>query len=269
MPEADTGLDLAADAALLAGAVREAGAVALGYFRRQPRAWSKDNDSPVSEADLAADAVLANALGDARPDYGWLSEESGSRAARRAGEPTWVVDPIDGTRAFLNGRTGWTVSVGLVVSGRPVLAAVFNPAEERFFSARAGGGAQLNGAPIRTGTRATLDGARLLAQDTVLKARRWRLPWPGMELRKVNSIAYRICLVACGEADATLSASAKSAWDLAAADLIVREAGGLITAFNGVPFVYNRPRARIANVVCAGKALHEALIAHIAASDTR
>lgn len=269
MPATDPGLDLAAEADLLERAVREAGAVALGYFGKRPKSWQKANDSPVSEADLAADRALAVILGAERPGYGWVSEESGARPAARAGGPAYVVDPVDGTRAFLQGRPEWTVSAALVVAGRPVVAAVFNPAEDKFFAARQGGGATLNGMPIRAGDRDRIDGARLLAFDGTLGGRRWRLPWPPMELRKVNSIAYRICLVACGAADAALSSSAKSDWDLAAADLVVGEAGGRITAFNGTPFVYNRPPSPIPDLVCAGKDLHGMLVAHIAASDRR
>jgi len=258
-----------AELALLREAVREAGAAALEFYGNAPRAWQKDDHSPVSEADHAADAVLKSRLLAARPGYGWMSEESGVVAAGGPGERLWIVDPIDGTRAFLRERPEWAVSAALVENGRPIAACVFNPALDLFFSAARGGGARLNGVAIRAGARADLAGSRVLAHDSALRGRRWRLPWPEMELHRVNSIAYRICLIASGQFDAVLSTSAKSDWDLAAADLVVHEAGGQLSTFNGATFVYNKAGFRHENVICAGAALHAKLIAHIAAAGRR
>ncbi|MDP2621869.1 MAG: 3'(2'),5'-bisphosphate nucleotidase CysQ [Hyphomicrobiales bacterium] len=266
MPVAKPDLGLAAELVLLSEAVRAAGAAALKFYGNEPRVWHKDDRSPVSEADHAADAVLKNRLTAARPAYGWMSEESGHVAARGPQDRLWIVDPIDGTRAYLKGRAEWAVSAALVEKGRPIAACVFNPAAGLFFTAMKGGGAHLNGAAIRASNRASIAGARMLAHDSGLRGRRWRLPWPDMELHRVNSIAYRICLVASGKYDAALSGSNKSDWDLAAADLIVHEAGGRISAFNGVGFVYNRVGFRHQNVVCAGARLHAKLISHIKAA---
>jgi myo-inositol-1(or 4)-monophosphatase len=266
LPAAERHSDLAAELALLIEAVREAGATALKFFGNEPKVWHKDDHSPVSEADHAADAVLKRRLAAARPAYGWLSEESGYAAGSDPRERLWIVDPIDGTRAFLKSRAEWAVSAALVEKGSPIAACVFNPATDQFYSAMKGGGAQLNGATIRASERATIAGARMLAHDSALRGRRWRLPWPDMELHRVNSIAYRICLVAGGQFDAALSASNKSDWDLAAADLIVHEAGGRISAFNGASFVYNRAGFRHQDVVCAGARLHAKLISHIKAA---
>jgi len=269
LPAAERTSDFAAELALLTEAVREAGAAALAFYGTGARVWHKPDRSPVSEADLAADAVLKDSLRGARPLYGWMSEESGYAAASGKPDRVWIVDPIDGTRAFIKKRAEWAVSAALVEDSRPIAAAVFNPAVGRLFTAMRGGGAHLNGAPIRASVRTSLAGARMLAQDSTLRGRRWTIPWPDMELHRVNSIAYRICLVASGQFDAALSTSAKSDWDIAAADLIVHEAGGRLSPFNGETFVYNRPGFRHRNVVCAGAALHAKLIAHIAASDMR
>jgi len=269
LPVAEPSHGLAAELALLMEAVRAAGAAALEFYGNEPRVWHKDDRSPVSEADHAADAVLKSLLTAARPDFGWMSEESGFAAASGPKEPIWIVDPIDGTRAFLKERPEWAVSAALVEDGRPVAAAVFNPAADLFFTAMKGGGAHLNGAAIHASQRATIAGARILAHDSALRGRRWAMPWPDMELHRVNSIAYRICLVAGGKFDAALSTSMKSDWDLAAADLIVHEAGGRLSAFNGATFVYNRAGFRHDNVVCAGAILHAKLIARIKAADSR
>lgn len=264
MPAAEPSRRLAAELALLSEAVRAAGAAALEFYGNAPRVWEKHDRSPVSEADHAADAALKSRLMAARPDYGWMSEESGYAAASGPQHRLWIVDPIDGTRAFLKRRPEWAVSAALVENGRPVAACVFNPAADLIFTGVKGGGARRNGAPIRAGNRTSIAGARMLAHDSALRGRQWRLPWPEMELHRINSIAYRICLVASGAYDAALSTSMKSDWDLAAADLIVHEAGGRVSAFDGAAFVYGGPGARHENVVCAGAPLHARLIAHIA-----
>lgn len=250
--------------AQLEEAVRAAGAEAMRFFRKDPRSWMKDAHSPVSEADLAADAVLKRHLSAMRPDYGWLSEESPHTPAPAGGSAIWIVDPIDGTRAFLKGKPEWTVSAALVEHGRPVVAAVFNPPDNLFYCAEAGHGAYLNGRRIHATRRPDIKGARVLAHDSALTGRRWRKAWPRMDLCGVNSIAYRLCLVAAGDYDATLSSSPKSDWDLAAADLILQESGAVVTGFNGAAFVYNKATFRHPNVVGAGMLLHARLIGHIA-----
>ena len=140
--------DLATDHALLLDAVREAGALALKYFRTDVESWDKSPDNPVSEADLAVDKLLRDKLMTARPGYGWLSEETADTPDRRTKSHVWIVDPIDGTRAFLRGTPQFAVSAALVVDEHPVSGAVFNPAQGEMFEAKKGGGARLNGAPI-------------------------------------------------------------------------------------------------------------------------
>lgn len=262
--------DLAADAALLEDAVRAAGAAALAHYGKSPRSWTKEFNSPVSEADLIADNLLHAALCGARPGYGWLSEESGRDNGHggiaHGDSPVWIVDPIDGTRAFLKTLPEWTVSVALVSDGKPVLAAVYNPVREELFTARRGGGAALNGAPIAASGRADIAGAKLIAYENSLRGKKWRADWPKCEVAQVGSMAYRLCLVAAGQWDATISVSAKSDWDLAAADLIMSEAGGIASTFLGAPFVYNKADFRHPNVIGAGKALHGILKDHIDAT---
>lgn len=267
MPDADKDFDARADLALLEEAVRAAGAVAMGFYGKEPKSWKKEkDDSPVSEADLATDEELRGRLTAARPGYGWISEESALRPAAMGEQRVWIIDPIDGTRGFLGHRPEWTVSAALVKGERPVAGVVFNPASGEFFSALEGGGAFLNGKRIFAGSRTDIAGTRMLAHDSALRGKRWRRPWPDMAIDRVNSIAYRLCLIASGDYDASISTSPKSDWDLAAADLVVHEAGGRVTAFNGAPFVYNRPALRHPNVVGAGAPLHDELLAHIEAA---
>ncbi|GAB4225895.1 MAG: 3'(2'),5'-bisphosphate nucleotidase CysQ [Methyloligellaceae bacterium] len=248
------------DAELLEAAVREAGELALSYFGRSPE-WSRKADgSRVSEADLAVDAALRDRLISVRPGYGWLSEESEDSEERLARDRVWVVDPIDGTTAFLEEREEWTIAAALVTGGRPVLAAVFNPVSGEFFSARAGHGTLLNGARVRVSARASLAGCRLAASPGLFRRKIWAEPWPEVNAQWVNSIAYRLALVAAGKYDGTLSLSPKHDWDLAAAELLVQEAGGRISTHAGGGFTYNARCPIQTSVIAAGPSLYPELL---------
>lgn len=260
---------LAADFALLKAAVREAGTLALGFFGRSPRVRRKSDGSQVSDADLAVDAALREALATARPAYGWLSEESADDLGRLERSRVWIVDPIDGTRAFLAERPDWTIAAGLVKDGRAVLGVVFNPARNEFFAAAEGAGATLNDVPIRTSDQRRLDGAALVASATLLRRRDWPKPWPAVRTAWVNSVAYRLALVAGGRFDATLSLSRKHDWDLAAAHILVQEAGGRLTTHRGHEIVYNRLRPVHDSIVAAGEGLHGLLLERTTALELR
>lgn len=243
------------DHALLIQAVRDAGPVALKYFHGEVEHWHKAPGDPVSEADHAIDAQLRAELMAARPDYGWLSEETEDDLIRLERNRVWVVDPIDGTRAFLRDEPEFTICAGLVEDGRPVAAAVFNPAQEELFDAVLGGGARLNGKPIRVTAQEGFEGARLLNGPRMFE-RAGVTPPRGMTFATVNSIAYRMCLVAEGRYDGCVSLNGKSDWDIAAAELIVTEAGGVVTDTRGNGFVYNRRDVRHPSVIAAGAAIH-------------
>ena len=151
------------DRDLLNAAVREAGALALSHFNSGVKSWNKKPNDPVSEADIAIDRLLHERLAEARPQYGWLSEESERRPTQAKDGSFWVIDPIDGTRAFIEGKPEFTVCVALMQNSQPVLAAIYNPASEEFFEATAGGGATLNGKPIHASGHGSLMEARFLA----------------------------------------------------------------------------------------------------------
>lgn len=245
---------------LLISAVREAGATALSYFGNNPRRKTKADGTEVSEADLAANDALKLRLAADDQAYGWLSEEDEDDLSRLEHAKVWMVDPIDGTRAFLNEAPEWTVSAALVVDGRPALAAVFNPVKDELFHARHGGGTFLNETRVSVREPVALDGANLAASPGLLRSKRWKQPWGNVHAVWVNSIAYRLALVAAGLCDATISMSPKSDWDIAAADLLVREAGGLMTDYAGTGFAYNGKSTKQSSVVAAGPALHAVLI---------
>jgi myo-inositol-1(or 4)-monophosphatase len=253
----------AALAVVLNAAVREAGVLALSMFGTQVKSWTKGHGSPVTAADMAVNDLLRERLEGAADGIGWLSEESADEEARRTMRRVWVVDPIDGTRAYMAGRTDWAVSAALVEDGRPVLAALFAPAEPAFYAAAAGNGATLDGAPIAAADGAQLDGARVAGPKSYVE-RLIALGLPIEALPRVHSIALRFARIARGSLDVAFSAGASHDWDLAAADLLVHEAGGALTTLAGRPLVYNRAEPVHGPLVAAGRARHEKLIELVA-----
>ena len=251
----------------LAAAMRDGGAIALKYFRGTLKSWTKGTgDSPVSEADIAVNDLLRERL--PKAGDGWLSEESENDPARLDARRVWVVDPIDGTRAYIAGREDWSISVALVEAGRPVLAAVFAPAGEELFVATAGNGATRNGMPIRVNAGPSLDGARIAGpkrlQDWIAGRH------PGLiAMPRVHSLALRLVRVAQGEFDGAIAGGSAHDWDLAAADLLVHEAGGLMTTLDGKMLSYNRPELTHGVLVAAGRERHAALIDLMRAHSTQ
>jgi myo-inositol-1(or 4)-monophosphatase len=243
-------------ATLLAAAVREAGALALTTFRVQIKQWLKAQSSPVSEADIAVDALLRKRLGNC--GHAWLSEETEDDPARLDARSVWIVDPIDGTRAYLAGQEDWAVSVALAVHGRPVLAALYAPVTDEFFFASAGGGATRNGRAIASSTGDRLEGSKFAGP----KRRLERLSFlAGTEsVPRIGSLALRLARVATGELDGTATGPQSHDWDLAAADLLVHEAGGALTTLAGEPVTYNRPDPVHGPLVAAGRGRHATLI---------
>lgn len=255
------------DYALLKQAAHDAGELALTYFKQQILVNTKPDGSEVSEADLAADTALKLDLTTKRPDYGWLSEETPDDHERLKHDRVWMIDPIDGTRAFLRQLPQWAVSAALVENGVPVIGVIYNPASKEFFHAMRGHGAFLNDEKINVSDKATLDGARFIASGGLFRKKIWKDPWPDVKARWVNSVAYRIALVAAGKADATISLSGKSEWDLAAAAVILKEAGGVITDHHGKTHRYNRESPRLPSLVASGPRLHALLIERTSAVD--
>jgi myo-inositol-1(or 4)-monophosphatase len=249
------------DHELLIAAVREAGALASRHFGKSNLSWMKKPGQPVSEVDLAVDDLLRQRLCGERPDYGWLSEESAESPDRMDREWLWVVDPIDGTRAFLDSRLEYSVSVALLHFNRPVAAAVFNPETDELFEATADGGARCNGMPITVSNKDNMDNARVLVSRSELKTLAGDKALIPCEVSSISSIAYKLALVGSGITDATVTLTSKSDWDIAAAHLIVSESGGIITQANGDALVYNRPHTSHPNVLAAGPALHTMLTA--------
>ena len=250
---------LARDAGLLADTVREAGALALSLFRTELRNWTKGASSPVSEADIAVNDLIQQRLRSATPEYGWLSEESVDDETRLGKRLVWIVDPIDGTRGYLAGREDWCVSVALVDDVSPVLAAVFAPASDEFFFAVRGQGATHNSVPAHATSGTELDFSRIAGPKPLVE----RLSRPSDEINlhpRIGSLALRLCRVAQGRLDAAFAGGQSRDWDLAAANLIVQEAGGNMTALSGDAISYNRADVTHGVLVAAGRDRHARIV---------
>jgi len=251
--------NLARDAALLTDTVREAGRLALSLFRTELKTWIKGASSPVSEADIAVNDLIAGRLRSATPDYGWLSEESADDEVRVGKRLVWIVDPIDGTRAYLAGREDWCVSVALVEDAQPVLGAVFAPASDEFFFAQAGCGSRLNSAAVWATSGSGLDFSRIAGPKPLVE----RLNRSGGEISlhpRIGSLALRLCRVADGKLDAAFAGGQSRDWDLAAANLIVQEANGSMTALSGDTILYNRREVTHGVLVAAGRDRHASIV---------
>ncbi|MCU0909068.1 MAG: 3'(2'),5'-bisphosphate nucleotidase CysQ, partial [Rhodobacteraceae bacterium] len=208
--------DLDADLALLVGIATKAGHLARGYWGRAVTVREKDDgQGPVSEADLAVDALLRDRLLGARPHYGWLSEESADDPVRHTARRSFVVDPIDGTRSFLARERVWAHALAVVEDGQVVAGVVHLPMLQRTYAARQGGPATLNGGPIRAGGRTVLPGAEVLTNAASLDPALWPGGVPDVTRAFRPSLAYRLCLVAEGRYDAMLTLRPTWEWDVA------------------------------------------------------
>lgn len=259
MPEAD-----AADLALLTEAARAGGAVALDLWRKPLRQWEKPGDAgPVTEADLAVNAALAAHLRAARPDYGWLSEEDADDGSRLRAPAAFVVDPIDGTRAYADGQDAFAVALAVVRGGAVTAGVVYLPARETLYAATAAGPATRNGAPIAPSGATEADGARVLTSASVLSPAHWAGPVPAVTRAFRPSLAWRLCLVAEGRHDAALILRDTWEWDVAAGALIAARAGARVSDRTGQAPRWNAPVPKVPGLLVAPAALHTALIGRL------
>lgn len=241
--------------------VREAGRIAHSRWPGDGHhlaTWEKTPGDPVSEADLEVDRFLKRELGALLPSAGWLSEETVDDESRLKNDLIWLVDPIDGTRDFIRGRSGWAISVALISSGRPLLGMLCAPARGEEWSAQAGQGATLNGQPIAASSRAEFSGARIPIDQ---------LPSAESDLvvvEKPNSIALRVAMVAADKADLVATLRWGYEWDVGAAALIAREAGAEVTDAFGKPFDYNKRNPTAFGVLASSTAIHADAVARVA-----
>jgi myo-inositol-1(or 4)-monophosphatase len=252
-------VDTARAAEHLAAGVREAGLLALSMFGKPLKNWTKEASSPVSEADVAVDTLLRERLCGAEPGIGWLSEESIDDPARLQSRFVWIVDPIDGTRGYIAGLPDWAVSAALVEYGRPIAACLFAPVTDEFYIALAGKGATRNGETIVASSGTELADTHIAGPKNFLEKLAAIAPAFSV-VPRIHSLALRLTRVAQGAIDAAIAGGSSHDWDLAAADLLVHEAGGALTSFSGEPLTYNRAVPRHGMLVAAGRDRHAALL---------
>jgi len=251
----------ASDLELLEAAAREAGALARHLLTKPLEIHSKGDAGPVTNVDFAVNDLLTEKLRSARPDYGWLSEETPDDHSQRIGKQrVFMLDPIDGTAAMIGKAPQWTISIGISDSDRAYAGVVYNPITDEMFLGAPGVRATLNGRPMFASSRDKLEGARMIGQKNRFSDRRWGSPWPKMDIIERQSIAYRMALVAAGQGDATVLFGFKNEWDIAAGAALIEAAGGRVSDLWGEPIVLNQPNPRAPGVTAAGAALHPLLI---------
>lgn len=240
-----------ADLDLLIRAAREAGNIALGYFRRDPQVFWKEGNSPVSQADLAVDGFLRDFLLSARPRYGWVSEETAGEPAHGDETRFFVVDPIDGTRSFLRGEPTWCVSLAIIKAGRPAVGVIDAPVKAEVFAATANGAATLNRRPLRLPDLSARERPYLAMPDAVFSRLNDADKNSFDVHRNVPSLAYRLAMVAAGTIDGTIVQPRANDWDIAAADLILERAGGALLNAEGGRHLY-KPDPKRHGLLVAG-----------------
>ena len=261
MPPADAYSD---DLALLLDHALAAGEIAKRTHRTDVDVWEKDGGAgPVTEADIAIDRMLRAELTAARPDHGWLSEETEDDRARVEAERVFIVDPIDGTRAFMRGDDDFCHALAIAERGEIVAAVAHFPIKGQTYSATRGGGAWLDGARLTVSARTEIEGASALAGKPQVDPKKWPGGAPPVSRAFLNSLVYRHCLVADGRYDLAFTLRAAWEWDVAAGELIAREAGAEVTTCDGGRWRYNAAHPRMPGVVVGPPALHADVMARL------
>jgi myo-inositol-1(or 4)-monophosphatase len=220
----------------------------------------KIGHDPVTEADRALDAVLRENL--QRDGEGWLSEETADNASRLGKQRVWIVDPLDGTREFVEGLPEFCVSIGFVENGMPVAGGIYNPATKETFVGAVDSGVLYNGQPARSSQRSSLDGALILASRSEVKRGEWKQFEGGpFKIHPMGSVAYKLALVSAGLADATFTLTPKNEWDVVAGAALVQSAGGFVSTLEKTPLTANRRDPLLSGLLASGPLLKENLLA--------
>ncbi len=218
----------------------------------------KAGQDPVTEADRAVDAVLRHTL--LRDGEGWLSEESADDLSRLQRSRVWVVDPLDGTREFMQGIPEWCASIGYVENGRPVAGGICNPATKEIFLGSVLSGIMLNGKPAHASSRKELSGALVLASRSETKRGEWKqFGDTPIRIQPMGSVAYKLARVAAGLADATFTLTPKNEWDVTAGVALVESAGGMVRTLDDQPLRCNNRSPLLSGLVASGANLYPSL----------
>jgi myo-inositol-1(or 4)-monophosphatase len=249
---------------LLIAAARGAGDIAARYWKSDPKTWEKSGgEGPVTIADLEVDEMLRETLTAARPGYGWLSEETPDTAARLQQDKTFIVDPIDGTRAFIDGSRNFAHSIALADRGRVIAAVVYLPVKDQLFAAALDQGATLNGGTLQASHREDEAGATVLTAKPNLRPGLWPGGPPPVTPQFRSSLAYRLAVVGQGRFDGMITLRDSWEWDIAAGALIVTEAGGAISDRHGAALRFNNPTPQLPGVLAAAPQIHRQFLARL------
>ncbi len=259
-PAAGDPRDLAREVALARKAALAAGAILRRYYGGSYQVGSKGHDNPVTTADLEADHAIREILSRSFPDYGWLSEESADSAERLSRRRVWIVDPLDGTKEFINRIPEFCVAIALAERGEPVLGVTYNPVTREMYWAARGMGCHLNDRPVRVTRTRSLRRAKILASRSEVARGEWDALGGTLRASPTGSVAYKLALVAGGAGDATFTRSPKNEWDIAAGAALIIEAGGIITDLRGRPLRFNRRRTLCAGLLASNGILHGPLM---------
>lgn len=234
---------------ILSDAIRTAGAEAMRFASDGFETLTKSDQSPVTSADLAVNQILQSHLLAMFPHDGWLSEESPDDPARLQKARVWVIDPIDGTKAFIRGEPEFCISAALVEEGRPVVAAIFNPSTNELFAATRGGGLHLNHKPVSPLERWRNQQPVIALSPWEQHVGRFKSVEAHTTSRPMRSIAWALALAASGRIHAVATFESENEWDVAAGTLLIEEGGGTMHDGGGQALGFNRPEPRYRGII--------------------
>jgi myo-inositol-1(or 4)-monophosphatase len=241
-------------------AAREAGDIIRRWYAMPITVTEKGPDHPLTRADLESNECIRGHIERAFPDDGWLSEETADSSERLARRRVWVVDPLDGTKEFIQHIPEFCVCIALVEAGRPIVGVEYNPAADRLYVAVRGQGTTVNGERARVTTQANLADAIVMASRSEDKRKEWDPFKPLMRVTLTGSVAYKLAELSTGNGDATFTLTPKNEWDICAGSILVEEAGGRVTGLEGEPLVFNQPSPLRPGMIASNGVLHGALL---------
>jgi myo-inositol-1(or 4)-monophosphatase len=254
---------LARERELAVRAAREAGAVIARYYVPGIAAREKGPDNPVTKADLEANACIHRLVSEAFPADGWLSEETADSTERLGKRRVWVIDPLDGTKEFIQHIPEFCVCIALVEEGRPIVGVEYNPAAGQLYVAVRGEGSTCNDARVHVSTTRNVPDAVVLASRSEDKRGEWD-PFKGrVHVKLTGSVAFKLAELAAGRGDSTFTLTPKNEWDICAGSILVEEAGGRVTGLDGKPLVFNQPKTLRPGMIASNGVLHAGLLALI------
>lgn len=240
-------------------AVFNAGKIALEFEKKKIKTWYKSENQPVTEADILINNYLQKFFKEKTPNFGWLSEESVDDNSRYCKDYFWCLDPIDGTRSFINGKPEYTISLALMLKSTPIFGIIYNPKTREMFSAKKKFGAFCNKKKIYVENK-EMTKSKIALSSSEFKIMEKYKNLNNLKVTKMGSIAYKIALVAKGDIDIAISFTKKNDWDLAAASVILEEAGGILSQTNGKQISYNTKELKISSVVASNKINHKKIV---------